>query len=155
MAEKKDQTLIKQVGSTILSRIIQNNLWLKILLAITQVSNLLFTFLLDWFSPYKISTELLLQLNYLQVLGSPIYVFIHEKNRKAKSAKWESWIKYWLLASYDNHFIYQVYLEKDEKIIQIKELRIFENASIKLKTSLPIYDTVIWKPIFIFSAIIR
>lgn len=48
------------------------------------------------------------------------------------------------MVDYDGHSVYQVYLEKDEKTIKIKDLRIFEDGSINPKTSLSIYNTVIY-----------
>ncbi len=110
----------------------------------TYISNLLLTSVLDGLSSYETSTGLLPQLNYLWVLGSTVYVFIREEKRKAKSAKWELWAKRGLLVGYNGHSIYQVYLEKDEKVIQIKDLRIFKDTSTKPETSLPIYNAVIY-----------
>lgn len=87
LCKKKSQTLIAQVKSTIIGGIIPDNLWPKILLAITHISNLLLIFSLDKLSPYKILTRFLSHLNYLKVLESMVYVFIHEIKKKAKSAK--------------------------------------------------------------------
>ncbi len=143
LAERKGRTLMERVSSTILGRAIPDNLWPEILLAMTHVSNLLPTSLLDRLSPYEVSTGLLPQLNHLQVLGSTVYVFIHEEKRKAKSVKWEPRAKRGLLVGYDGYSIYRVYLEKYVKVIRIKDLRIFKDASTKPETSLPIYDAVI------------
>lgn len=110
----------------------------------THVSNLLSTFSLNGLSPHKAFTGLPPQLSHLKILGSTVYVFIYEKERKAKSAKWEPRAKQGLLVGYDGHSIYRVYLEKDVKVIQIKDLKIFEDASTKTKTSLPIYNAIIY-----------
>ncbi len=56
---------MERVRSTILGRAIPDNFWSKILLAMTHVSNLLPTSLLDGLSPYEASTGLLPQLNHL------------------------------------------------------------------------------------------
>lgn len=69
---------------------------------------------LDRLSLYKVWTELLSWLNYLWVLGSTIYIFIHEKKIKAKSVQWKSRAKQKLIVDYDSYYIYQIYLEKIE-----------------------------------------
>ncbi len=97
---------MERVRSTILGGAIPDNLWPKILLAITHISNLLPTSSLDGLSPYEASTGLLPQLNHLRVLGSTVYVFIRKEERKAKSAKWEPRAKRGLLVGYDGHSIY-------------------------------------------------
>lgn len=109
----------------------------------THVSNLLPTSSLDGLSPHEVSTGFFPQLDHLKVLGSTVYVFIHEEERKAKSAKWDPRAKRGLLVGYDGHSIYRVYLEKDAKVIRIKDLRIFEDASTKMETSLPTYDALV------------
>lgn len=55
------------------------------------------------------------------------------------------------MIDYDNHLIYCIYLKKDVKVIQIKNLKIFKDTSTKIKTSLSIYDAIIYtKSWFIF-----
>ncbi len=108
---------MERVRSTILGGAIPDNLWPEVLLAMTHVSNLLLTFSLDGLSSYEASTGLPPQLSRLKVLGSTVYIFIHEEKRKAKSAKWEPRAKRGLLVGYDGHSIYRVYLEKDAKVI--------------------------------------
>ena len=87
LSKRKDQTLMKRVRSTAIGGAIPNNLWLEVLLAMIYISNLLPTSLLDGLSPYKASTGSPLQLSHLKVLGSTVYVFIHEEEKKAKSAE--------------------------------------------------------------------
>lgn len=80
---------MEYMRSTILEKIISDNLWLKILLAITHVWNLLFTFLLDRLHSYKLSITLFLKLCNIIIPKFIIYVFIYKKKKKAKFAKLE------------------------------------------------------------------
>lgn len=56
----------------------------------THILNLLPTSSLNSFSLYEKSTGLSLEFNHFWVLGSTVYVFVHKKEQKAKSAKWKS-----------------------------------------------------------------
>lgn len=93
--------------------------------------------MLDGLSLYKTFTRLLSQLIYFEILGSTIYVFIHEEKKKTKSAKWKPQAKHGLLIDYNGHFIYWICLEKDAKVIYIKDLKSFKDVSTKTETSLP------------------
>ena len=106
--------------STIIREALPDNLWLEVLLPMIYISNLLFTSSLDRLSSYEASTGSFLQLSYLKVLRSMIYIFIYKEGKKAKSAKWEPRAKRGLFIGYDDHFIYQIYLEKDAKVIILK-----------------------------------
>ena len=117
ISERKGRTLMERVRSTIIGGNIPDNLWPEVLLAMTHVSNLLPTSSLNGLSSYEESTGLSPQLNHLRVLGSTVYTFIYEEERKAKSAQWESRAKRRVLVRYDGHSIYRVYLEKDAKVI--------------------------------------
>ena len=144
ISERKSRTLMERVRTTIIGGNIPDNLWPEVLLAITHISNLLLTSSLNDLSPYEESTRLSPELNHLRVLGSTVYVYVHEEERKDKSAKWESRAKRGVLVGYDGHSIYRVYLKKDAKVIQIKDLQIFKDASGKSKTSLLTYDAIIY-----------
>lgn len=58
LSKKKEQILIEQVKSAIIVETIPNNFWLKIILAMTYVLNLLLIFLLNRLSSNKASTRL-------------------------------------------------------------------------------------------------
>ena len=91
----------------------------------TYVSNLLPTTGLDGRSPFEASTKSLPKLDHLHMLGSTVYVFIHEEEKKAtKPAKWKSREKKGMLLGYDRHTIYCVYLPDEKKVIRIKDLKI-------------------------------
>ncbi len=48
------------------------------------------------------------------------------------------------MVGYYGYSIYWVYLEKNEKVIRIKDLKIFKDVSIKQETSLSVYDIIIF-----------
>lgn len=89
---------------------IPDGLWPEILLAMTHVSNLLPTSPLNGQSSFEASTQTLPSLQHLRVLGSTVYVFIHEEERNAKSTKWAPRGKRGMLVGYDGATIYRVYL---------------------------------------------
>ena len=64
---------------TIIGREIPNEVWPEILLAITHISKLLFTSSLNCISSSKVSTQSLLNLHHLYILGFTPYIFMHEK----------------------------------------------------------------------------
>ena len=134
--------LMERVRSTIIAEGIPDELWPEVLLAMTHVSNLLPTTALNGRSLFEASTQSLPNLQHLRVLGSTVYVFIHEEERKAKSAKWEARGNKGMLLGYDGHTIYRVYLPDEEKIIRIKDLRIEENADGKADSHVTSYDAI-------------
>ena len=88
IAERKGRTLMECVRCTIIGGGIPDKLWPKILLAITHISNLLLTSSLHGLSPFEALGQSVSNLQHLHILRSTIYVFIHEEERNAKSAKW-------------------------------------------------------------------
>ena len=108
----------------------------------THISNLLPTTPLDGRSPFEASTKSLPKLDYLRMLGSIVYVFIHEEERKARSAKWKPRGKKGMLVGCDGHTNYRVYLPDEEKVIRIKDLKIVENADGKADSQLTSYNAI-------------
>ena len=58
---------------------IPKEVWPKILLTITHISNLLLISSLNCISSFKVSTQSLLNLHHLYILGSTSYIFMHDK----------------------------------------------------------------------------
>ncbi len=117
IAERKGRTLMERVRCIIIGGGIPDNLWPEILLAITHVSNLLPTSSLKGQSPFEASFKRLPNLEHLHILGSTVYVFIHEEEQKAKSTKWAPRAKRRVLVGYDERTIYRVYLHDEGKVI--------------------------------------
>lgn len=134
---------MKRVWSTILEKTIPDNYWLKILFAITYISNLLPMSLIDGLNIYKVSTRLWLQLNYLWVLELTIYILIDQEKQMPSLLNRSLKLSKNVLGSYDVYYTYQVHLEKDDKIFYIKILKIFDVVSTKQETSLSIYNIVL------------
>lgn len=60
--------------------------------------------------------------NNLRVLGSTVYVFIHEEERNLKSEKIEARALKGTLVGYDGHTIYRVFIREQDKVIRMKYL---------------------------------
>lgn len=142
IAERKGRTLMERVRCTIIGGGIPDELWPEILLAITHISNLLPTSSLNGVSPFEASAQSLPNLQHLRILGSTVYVFIHEEERNAKSAKWTPRGKRGVLVGYEGGTIYRVYLHDEGKVIRIKDLKIFENADEKENNQVTCYDAI-------------
>ena len=68
-----------------------------------------------------------------------MYVLLYEKKRALKSEKWNPQALRRTLVGYDGHTIYRVHIREQNKIIRIKDLRIFEDYETKTTTDLPNY----------------
>lgn len=73
---------------TILKGNINDNLWPKIILAITYVKNFRLTKALEGGKPYQALNKKKPDLSYLQILVSTVYVLIHKEEYTLKSEKW-------------------------------------------------------------------
>lgn len=78
--------------------------------------------------------------SHLCVLGSIIYILIHEEEQDLKSEKFEAQTRKNTLVGYNRHIIYMVHLCDQEKFIQVKDLCIFEDIFQKASTTLLIFD---------------
>ena len=88
-------------------------------------------------SPIEMQNQALPNLHYLCILGSNVYVFLHEEDRSLKSAKWEARALREKLVGFDGHTIYRVHIEDQKKVIRVKNLRIYEDITSKTTKSLP------------------
>lgn len=59
-----------------------------------------------------------------------------------KSEKWQPRALQGTLVGYDGHTIYRVYIQEQNKVIHIKDLRIFEDYETKTETSLLAYQNI-------------
>lgn len=120
-------------------------MWPEVVLAMVDVKNLRPTKALNGKSPYEVLEKKPPTLDHLKVIGSSIYVFIQEeerKNDKSKSAKFAPRAKKGILVGYDGHTIYRIFLKEDNAIIRAKDLQIFEDTVSKNETSLPTYEAI-------------
>ena len=69
---------------------------------------------------------------------------IHEERKgiSSKAAKFSPRAQKGILCGYDGSTIYRVFIEKDYKVIRVKDLRIHEDAIFKDGTDLPTYDSI-------------
>lgn len=76
--------------ATILDGNIDDDLWPELILAMTQVKNVRPTEALGGNSSHKAHFNRSPDISHLRVLGSTVYVFIHEEERNLKSQKFEA-----------------------------------------------------------------
>lgn len=108
VSERTGRTIMDIVQTTILEGGIDDTLWPEIVLAMTHVKNLRPTRALkDSISPIEMQDQALPDLQHLRILGSNVYVFLHEEERSLKSAKWEASALRGKLAGFDGHKIYR------------------------------------------------
>lgn len=144
LSKRKRQTFMKQVWNIIFGKNILDNLWAKILLAIKHMSNLVLTSAYEALSLYDASKRKSLIISNLPILGSTVYVFIYKEKRKTKSVKLKLKRKRDILVRYNGHILHWIYLVKDEKVIWIKDSKIFEDIPSKDKNRLPIYNSIFY-----------
>lgn len=95
------------VRATILEGGIDDTLWHEIVLAMTHIKNLRPTQALEnSISPIEMQNQALPDLHHLRILGSNVYVFLHEEERSLKSAKWEARALRGKLVGFDGRTIY-------------------------------------------------
>lgn len=145
ISEQIGRTIMDMTRATIIGRNILDDLWPEVALAMVHVKNIRPTRILEGKTPYELFENKIPTLDHLRVLGSTVYVLIHEKEQKganSKGAKFAPRAQRGKLVGYDGKTIYRVYLEKDFAVIRVKNLRIYEDATAKVSTSLPIYKAI-------------
>lgn len=126
--------------ATILEGNIDDNLWPKILLAMINIKNNRPTKALsNNITSQEAQNKEISNLSYLRILGSTIYVFLHEEERSRKFEKWAPRALKEILVEYNGHTIYRVFIKSQNKVIQVKELQIFKDYETKTSTNLPDY----------------
>lgn len=126
--------------STILEGNINHELWTELVLAMTYVKNSRSTKALQNLSPYEALTRDHPNISHLRILGSTVYVFLHEEERSLKLEKWAPRALKETLIGYDGHTIYLVHIKEQNKVIRVKDLRIFEDYESKTATDLSNYN---------------
>ena len=113
--------------ATILEGNIDDELWPEIVLAMTYIKNNRPTKALPSNStPHEVQNpENTTDVSHLRVLGSTVYVFLHGEERSRKSEKWAPRALKGTLVGYDGHTIHRVHIKDQNKVIRVKDLRIF------------------------------
>lgn len=81
------------------------NLWPKVILAMTYIKNVQSIKALEGNNPYSVQNNTNLDIEYLQVLSSTIYVFFHKEEQALKSEKWQLEALRETLIEYDGYII--------------------------------------------------
>lgn len=129
VSERTSCTIMEMVRATILEKGINDTFWLEVVLAMTHINNLWPTWALKGsISPVKIQdkdhlNKDLSNLHYLRILGSTVYIFLHEEKHILKLAKWDARaLKIGRLIGFDKHTIYKVHIGNHNKVIKVKDL---------------------------------
>ena len=145
VSERTGRTIMDMTRCTIIAGGIPDYLWTEVVLAMVHTKNVRPTNALSGKTPFEIYESKSPPLNHLRVLGSTVYVLIHEEERKganSKSAKFLPRAQRGVLCGYDGCTIYRVFLEKDYRVIRVKDLRIHEDAISKDQTNVPTYEAI-------------
>ena len=145
VSERLGRTLIEMARASIIEGGIDDSFWPKVILAMTYIKNIRPTKALQGLSPHQELFKTLPNLAHLRVLGSTVYVLIHKEERELKSEKFVSRALKGKLVGFDGHTIYRVHIEEQNRVIRVKDLRIFEDTETKKNTLLLSYED---KPTF-------
>lgn len=97
--------------------------WPEVILAMTYIKNIRPTSALNGLSPHEKLHHTPPDPTHLRVLGSTIYVLIHEEERELKSEKFLPRAMKGTLVGFDG-----VHIEEQSRVIRAKDLRIFEDT---------------------------
>ena len=123
VSEKMGRTLMDMTRATILEGNINDKLWPELVLAMTYIKNSKpIRALANNLSFYEAHFHKKPDFLHLQILGSTIYVLLHEEKCSIKSEKWVSQALRGTLVGFDGHTIYKVYIKDQNRVIQIKNL---------------------------------
>ena len=139
VSERVGRTLMDMARASIIEGGIDDIFWPEVILAMTYIKNIRPTTALNGLSPHQKLFNSPPDPTHLRVLGSTIYVLIHEEERELKSEKFVLQAMKGTLVGFDGHTIYQVYIEEQSRVIRAKDLQIFEDTESKKDTVLPYY----------------
>ena len=132
MAKRLERTLIEMARASIIEGGIDDSIWPEVILAMTYVKNLRPEKALQGLSPHQELFKTLPKLAHLRVLGSTVYVLIHEEEREFRSEKIVPRALKGKPVGFDGHTIYCVHIEKQNRVIGVKYLRIFDATGITI-----------------------
>lgn len=110
VSERMGRTIMDMTRVTILEGNLDDELWPEIVLAMTYVKNVRPTKALGGDNPYHALQAVQSNIQHLRVLGSIVYVLLHEEERDLKSEKWNPRALRGTFVGYDGHTIYRVHI---------------------------------------------
>lgn len=106
VSERLGRTLMDMARALIIEGEIDDTFWPEVILAMTYIKNIRPTTALKGLSPYQKLFNTPPDPTHLRVLGSTIYVLIHEEERDLKSEKFVPQAMKGTLVGFDGHTIY-------------------------------------------------
>lgn len=118
VSERMGRTLMDMTRATILEGNIDDELWPELVLAMTYIKNSRPTrALANNLSPHEAHFHEKPDLSHLRILGSTVYVLLHEEERSMKSEKWAPRALRGTLVGFDGHTIYRVHIKDQNRVI--------------------------------------
>ena len=139
VSEQTGRTIMDMARATIIEGDLDDIFWPEVVLAMTYTKNVRPTTALEGGNPYEKQFNCPPDVSHLRILGSTVYVLIHEEERDLKSEKFTPRALKGKLVGYDGHTIYKVHIEEQQKVIRVKDLRVFEDT-VAGDTNLPTFD---------------
>ena len=139
VSERTDRTIMDMARATIIEGDLGDIFWPEVVLTMTYTKNVRPTTALEGGNPYEKQFNCPPDVSHLRILGSTVYVLIHEEERDLKSEKFTPRALKGKLVGYDGHTIYRVHIEEQQKVIRVKDLRVFEDT-VAGDTNLPTFD---------------
>ena len=141
VSERVGRTIMDMTRATLLEANIDDELLREIILAMTYIKNNRPTIALPSnTTPHEAQSQKAADISHLRVLGSKVYVFLYKEEQSRKSGKWVPRALKGTLVGYKSHTIHRVYIKDQNKVIQVKDLRIFEDFETKPSIDLPDYQ---------------
>lgn len=112
VSERMGRTIMDITRAKILEGNIDDDLWPELIINTTYIKNCRPTRALNNLSPHKAHFHKQLNLTHLRVLGSTVYVLLHEEERSMKSEKWTPRALKETLVGYNGHTIYRIYIKE-------------------------------------------
>lgn len=109
---------------------IDDSFWPKMILAMIYIKNLRPTKALQGLSPHQELFKTPPNLAHLRILGSTVYVLVHEE-RELKSEKFVPPALKGKLVGFNGHTIYRVHIEEQNRVISVKDIQILRIYRIK------------------------
>lgn len=106
------RTIMDMARVTIIEKDLDDIFWPKIVLTMTYTKNVRPTTALKGGKPYKKQFNCLFDVCHLWILGSTVYLLIHEEEQDFQSEKFTPQALKGKLVDYNGHTIYRVHIEE-------------------------------------------
>lgn len=117
VSKRTERMIIDITRAIILEDNINDDLWPEFVLVMTYIKNSRPTRALQVLSFYKLYSHKPSDLAHLQILGSTVYIFLHEEEQTLRSEKWAPRALKETLVDHNDYTIYRIHLKDQKKVI--------------------------------------